>query len=99
MYLINIELYSSTALQAEQDELLNQHRTWFTQHFQTGQFLLLGPFADKARAGVIIAQTESRAELDEILAGDVYYPDLAHYEVREFKAAMIAENLQHYQGK
>ncbi|MFD1244262.1 YciI family protein [Paralysiella testudinis] len=99
MYLINIELHPSAAPQAEQDEILNQHRTWFAKHFEQGQFLILGPFLDKARAGVIIAQAESRAELDAILATDVYYPDLAHYEIREFKAAMVANHIQQFQSK
>ncbi|MFZ7173311.1 hypothetical protein ACLSYX_00455 [[Pasteurella] aerogenes] len=47
---------------------------------------------------MIIAQTESREQLESILAEDVYYPNLADYQIREFKAAMVAENIQQFQG-
>ncbi|AGH37418.1 YCII-related protein [Bibersteinia trehalosi USDA-ARS-USMARC-188] len=49
---------------------------------------MLGPYLDQAHAGVIIAQAESREALDKILAEDIYFPNLADYEVREFKDAM-----------
>lgn len=88
MYLINIVLKTSELSPAEQEQMFVQHRTWFADYFKQGNFLLLGPYLDQAHAGVIIAQAESREALDKILAEDVYYPNLADYEVREFKAAM-----------
>ncbi|MDO4640261.1 MAG: YciI family protein [Neisseria sp.] len=76
------------------DELLSQHRAWFAKRFQAGNFLLLGPYLDKDNAGVIIAQAENREQLDNILQEDVYYPQgLATYQIREFKANMLAENI------
>ncbi|MDD7544521.1 MULTISPECIES: YciI family protein [Pasteurellaceae] len=98
MYLIDISLKNESLSEEEQAKQLDAHRAWFAKYFQQGNFLLLGPYLDKERAGVIIAQTENRAQLEQILAEDVYYPDLADYQIREFKAAMVAENIQQFQG-
>lgn len=98
MYLIDISLKNSTLPEEEQAKQLDAHRAWFAKYFQQGNFLLLGPYLDKERAGVIIAQTENREQLESILAEDVYYPNLADYQIREFKAAMVAENIQQFQG-
>ena len=98
MYLIDIAIKPSDLSETEQAQQLDAHRAWFAKYFQQGNFLLLGPYLDKARAGVIIAQAESREQLEQILAEDVYYPDLADYQIREFKAAMVAENIQQFQG-
>ena len=98
MYLIDIAIKPSDLSETEQAQQLDAHRAWFAKYFQQGNFLLLGPYLDKERAGVIIAQTESREQLESILAEDVYYPNLADYQIREFKAAMVAENIQQFQG-
>jgi len=46
-----------------------------------------------------ILRIETRAELDAILSEDVYQPfGGATYEVHEFKAAMVADNIKDYQG-
>lgn len=46
-----------------------------------------------------ILRIETRAELDAILSEDVYQPfGRATYEVHEFKAAMVADNIKDYQG-
>ncbi|MCI5763167.1 YciI family protein [Actinobacillus porcinus] len=98
MYLIDISLKNESLSEEEQAKQLDAHRAWFAKYFQQGNFLLLGPYLDKERAGVIIAQTESREQLESILAEDVYYPNLADYQIREFKAAMVAEKIQQFQG-
>ncbi len=98
MYLIDIAIKSSDLSETEQVQQLEAHRAWFAKYFQQGNFLLLGPYLDKDRAGVIIAQAESREQLEQILTDDIYYPDLADYQIREFKAAMVAENIQQFQG-
>lgn len=77
----------------------DQHRQWFTTYFQQGHFLLLGPYLDLADAGVIVAVAENRAALEQMLAQDVYYPlGLATYDVHEFRAAMVADNVSDYLG-
>ena len=88
MYLINITVNEDVS--AEQHEaLFSRHVSWFQQYFDAGKFVLIGPYSDRQRAGVIIAQTESREELDAILREDAYYPKLAEYEIREFIPKMI----------
>lgn len=100
MYLIDIVLKLDEISPEQSDELLAQHRAWFKQYFEQGKFLMLGPYLDQAGAGVIIAQADSRAELDAMLAEDVYWADkLADYQVREFQANLVAENIQQFQGK
>ncbi len=89
MYIISIVLDQDKIPTELAESMLNEHRAWFAKYFQAGKFLILGPYLDQEFAGVIIAQTQSRAELDEILAEDVYFKDgQAAYEVREFKDAM-----------
>lgn len=99
MYLINITLKQDAASADKSDDLFIAHRAWFAKNLEAGNFLLLGPYLDRKDAGIIIAQTASRAELDEILKDDVYYPDLADYEVREFRVNLISENILNFKGK
>lgn len=99
MYLINITVKADQVPAEKAEELLAGHRAWFGAQAQAGSFLLLGPYCDQAMAGVVIAQAASREDLDAILAQDVYYPDLATYEVREFQANVIADAITDYKGK
>ncbi len=88
MYLINITVNSD--ITAEQHEaLFTHHVSWFQQYFNAGKFVLIGPYSDREKARVIIAQTESREELEAILKEDAYYPNLAEYEIREFIPKMV----------
>lgn len=48
---------------------------------------------------LLIAVVDSREALDTLLAKDAYYPDLANYEVREFQANLISDQLVDYCGK
>ena len=99
MYLINITV--NPDLPAEQHEkMFAEHTEWFKKHFAAGHFLMLGPYTDTdAHAGVIFAQTESRAELDAILNEDCYYPNHAQYEIREFAPKLISDKLPELAGK
>lgn len=96
MYLINITIKPGRSA-TEQETLLAAHRAWFTKHAASGDFLLLGSYTDSDQpAGIIIAHAENRVALDNILATDSYYPDKAHYEIREFTAKHIAADLPAY---
>ncbi|WP_312757425.1 YciI family protein [Pantoea brenneri] len=96
MFIITITV--SDAISAEQYEsLFSGHAKWFRHYFQTGIFVVVGPYADRERSGVIIANVESLEALTTILKEDPFYPDLATYEVRPFIAKMIAENLHQLQ--
>lgn len=100
MFIVNISLKAEKVPAEKADLMFDQHRAWFARNFQKGNFLLLGPYQDKDNAGVIIAQADNREELEAILSEDVYYPlDLANYEVHEFKAVMVSENIDKFQGK
>nr|WP_205397095.1 YciI family protein [Streptococcus lutetiensis] len=98
MYLIDITIKENKVSADKADELLAGHRAWFGAQAQAGNFLLVGPYRDKAMAGLVVAQANSRAELDELIAKDAYYPDMAIYDVHEFQANIIAENITDYKG-
>ena len=48
---------------------IDGHRAWINKHADAS-FVLCGPFEDRSAGGMIIAQAESRAALDRILAED-----------------------------
>ncbi|MFC3932061.1 YciI family protein [Streptococcus dentapri] len=99
MYLIDVTIQSNRIPTDKAEELLQAHRSWFTGQAEKGNFLLVGPYLDKGMSGLIVAYVSDREELEEILSQDAYYPDLATYEVREFKANIIAEDITDYKGK
>lgn len=99
MYLIAITIKTDQVPADKADELLAGHRAWFSAQAQAGNFLLVGPYRDKAMAGLVIAQANSRADLDDLVAKDAYYPDMATYDIHEFQANIIAENITDYRGK
>lgn len=95
MYLIDITLKIDIIPAEKSEALLAGHRAWFAKYFEQGYFLLIGPYLDRSAAGVIIARADSRAQLDAILAEDVYWADkLADYRVSEFQAKMVADRIQ-----
>ena len=90
-----IDNAAKLVLTAEQhEELFPKHAAWFAKYHQAGNFLIIGPFTE--RAGVIIAQTQDRAELEHILAEDSYYPNLATYVISEFTPKMVATNIEQF---
>lgn len=100
MYIINISVNIEEVLEEQADSMFEQHRQWFTRNFEKGNFLLLGSYKDIKNAGVIISQVESHEVLEKILEDDIYYPlKLANYEVNEFKAIMVAENINGFRDK
>ena len=98
MYIINITVNKNISEQ-QQNELFPIHTEWFKKHFQTGIFVMVGPYRDTEHAGIIFAATESREELQKILEEDCYYPELASYEIREFEPKLIAGNIAECVGK
>lgn len=75
------------------DEKMTQHRQWFKQYFDAGNFKIVGPFNDIKNAGVIIAQASSKDEMKEIISHDAFYPAGADYELHEFKANLVAKDI------
>lgn len=95
MYIIDITVNESISAE-QQAVLLPKHRAWYQKYHQAGNFLIVGPFTERDRAGVIIAQTENRAELERILLEDSYYPHLATYKISEFSPKMIASHIEQF---
>ncbi|UTG67835.1 hypothetical protein KCG52_00435 [Neisseria subflava] len=92
-----IDNVAKLVLTAEQhEELFPKHAAWFAKYHQAGNFLIIGPFTERERAGVIIAQIQDRAELEHILAEDSYYPNLATYVISEFTPKMVATNIEQF---
>ncbi len=97
MFIVNVSIKVNEISKERLAELLENHRAWFTRHFEQGNFLLLGPYLDWEGSGIVLAQAQSRDALEKMLAEDVFYANgLADYMVHEFKAAMIAENLRDF---
>lgn len=68
-----------------------EHRAYAARHYAAGHFLLSGRKLPRT-GGVILAQAESRAALDEILREDPFHREgIAEYEVVEFQPVMSAE--------
>ena len=100
MYLIDITIKADKVPADKAEKLLDGHRAWFKEQFDNGNFLVVGPYQDRQMAGLVLAQAESRAVLDAIISRDAYYADqLATYDVSEFKANLIADNITDYRGK
>ncbi|WP_318766168.1 YciI family protein [Lactiplantibacillus carotarum] len=98
MFLLNISINES-----EQSPLVEKHFTehqaWIRRNFKAGHFLLLGPSQTYQRTGVIIAQAENQQALQELLAEDTYYPDLATYKIEAFTPALISPTITDFQAK
>ncbi|MBB1078495.1 hypothetical protein H5S09_01385 [Limosilactobacillus sp. STM2_1] len=91
MYLINIKINPKTKIN---DEKMAAHRQWFKQQFDAGKFLIVGPSKSVPASGIIIAKADSRAELDQLLAKDTFYPGEATYDVNEFAAKLVSNKIE-----
>ncbi|WP_165211220.1 YciI family protein [Streptococcus tangpeifui] len=94
MFLITITIKADQVPQDQADELLNKHRAWFKSEFDAGNFKIVGPLKDRGMAGIVIAKADSRDDLDAMIAKDAYYPDYATYDVAEFKANLVADDIE-----
>lgn len=100
MFIINQTLNAEKIPAGMGEELFQKHVAWFTKHFETGDFLLVGPYTDREIAGIMLCGVETREAVEAILREDVYYEGgMANYEVRSFKAGKIAKNFAEYEGK
>lgn len=68
----------------EVDAVLDRHREWIREHYESGRFLISGRQADGS-GGVIVARAASRAELERLLTADPYRKaGVAEYAIHEF---------------
>lgn len=91
MYLINVKINQQTKID---DEKMDAHRQWFKSFYDRQKFLIVGPSKSIPLSGIIIAQAKDRNELDQIIAQDVFYPQDATYEVNEFQANLVNNNIK-----
>jgi uncharacterized protein YciI len=79
---------------AEVDQLLEDHKQFLTKHYEEGAFLLSGR-RDPRTGGIILAQADSKEEIEKIIAEDPFNRHgLAEYSITEFKPTMANETLQ-----
>lgn len=62
MYLIEIKIHQDQVPENKATKLLDQHRQWLSKQATFGYFLLVGPFKDRAMAGLVIAQVANKKE-------------------------------------
>ncbi len=73
------------------EKYLPAHIEYLDRHYSTGTFLVSGR-KNPRTGGVILAVTESREELDNILAEDPFHINkLADYDVIEFTPTKASE--------
>jgi uncharacterized protein YciI len=73
---------------------LPAHREFLHRNYAAGVFLLSGP-KEPRTGGVILANLDSREELQAVLDGDPFHQhDVAEYTVTRFTATMAAPSLQ-----
>ena len=100
MFLINVKVLKDKLPQGKEEELFDIHRKWFTNHFNEGDFIMLGPYLDAEGNGILITPLENKKEVEELIKGDIFYiEEVGEYEIREFKAAMISDKITNYRGK
>lgn len=88
-----VVLITYTQPLAEVDRLLDAHRSYLSQNYAAGTFLLSGR-REPRTGGVILAKASSLAELEAVLATDPFaVGGVASYEVIEFSPTMAAPDL------
>lgn len=78
----------------EIDRFLDEHVAYLKEEYARGHFIASGR-KNPRTGGIILAKTESRTELDAILAKDPFNRNkLARYDVQEFIPTMTSEGLK-----
>ncbi|WP_319542146.1 YciI family protein [uncultured Pseudodesulfovibrio sp.] len=78
----------------EIDRFLDEHVAYLKEEYALGHFLISGRNNPRT-GGIILAKTESREELDAILAKDPFHREkLAKYDIQEFIPTMAAAGLE-----
>lgn len=81
---------------SEVNRLLDEHRTFLTQYYHTGQFLLSGP-KEPRDGGVIFATANSKAEIEAIISNDPFHREgIADYKIIEFIPSRAAAQFSEF---
>jgi uncharacterized protein YciI len=75
------------------DRVRDEHMAWIADQYEAGRFLMSGAKVPRD-GGVILARGIDRDELDEVIAADPFTrAGVAAYDVIEFRATTVAEDL------
>jgi uncharacterized protein YciI len=78
---------------SEVDRFVGEHREFLERHYASGHFLLSGR-KEPRTGGVILANAETRAEIESIVLNDPFNREkIAEYEIIEFLPSMAAAHL------
>lgn len=78
---------------SEVDRLVGEHREFLERYYASGHFLLSGR-REPRTGGVILAEAETRAEIESIVLNDPFNREqIAEYEIVEFLPSMAATQL------
>jgi uncharacterized protein YciI len=92
MFLIRL---THVAPLAQVDEQLTAHRAYLDTHFASGMFQLSGALYPRT-GGMIVARSESRAEVEAVVATDpLITSGVSTAEITEFAATRVAPGLDH----
>ncbi len=73
---------------------IEAHMKFLNKHYAAGNFIVSGPKVPRT-GGVIIALSESREKVEEIIREDAFHKaNIARYKITEFFPRMKAENLK-----
>ena len=79
---------------ADVDRFVEEHRRFLEHYYQAGHFVLSGR-KEPRTGGVILANAETRAEMEGIVQTDPFYREgIADYEIIEFLPSMSAPMLE-----
>jgi uncharacterized protein YciI len=77
----------------EVDRVREEHMAWIAEQYAAGRFLASGAKVPRT-GGVILARDMPRDELDDVIASDPFTREgIAAYDVVEFRATTVAEEL------
>jgi uncharacterized protein YciI len=78
---------------AEVDRFVAEHREFLYRYYASGHFLLSGR-KEPRDGGVILAQADSRTEIELILRNDPFHREqIANYDIVEFVPTMSSPEL------
>ena len=79
---------------SEVDKHIDAHISYLEEQYESGNFLVSGRKVPRT-GGVILAQAESREELEAIIRVDPFFEaEVADYEITEFVPTKTAEGLE-----
>lgn len=88
-----IILLNYTKPLCEVDRFVGEHRSFLEHYYASGHFLLSGRKALRT-GGVILAQAETKAEIESIVQNDPFFQQkIAEYQIVEFIPSMATEHL------